>query len=555
MTDQTPQDSSPTWLALHVDEEDHRLIARVTALPEQGAASAAVMEHITNAGFGTWVISDSAIKDLVNAVAKADPSLDQRTFCLARRHDGKFNLTIDPKREQVVLNIEPPRGGQPVTEVMVRERMAAKSVVHGIDEDALTRAVLLGEQDPMEVVIARATPPAHGSDTVFESLIPKARRRMPHIDERGRADYRDLGEVPQVKPGTPLVRRHPATAGVPGVNVLGQAIPARSGREFPFSSKLRNVVPSADDPAVLESTLHGIPVLIPRGAMVEESLEVDKVDLSSGNLSFEGSVLIRGDVVSGMKVTASGDILVNGMVEGAILEAGGDIQIKRGVVGQLHQDETHEGKSRPTARLKAKGTVSSRFIENAWVEADHVLIHEQMVHCQISATHEVTVGGTGARKGQIVGGSIRAGEQIECHMLGSPTAPQTQVVVGADPKLRDQLAELEQRLDAQHHLAEELVRTLNFVQQHPERVAADFKTRATNTLAEVEGHVQELEQEKAQLLEQMARFQDATIVVQRRIYSGVEVCIGDKVRRIEAETLGGVFKLQEGEVILDHAPG
>ncbi|EHQ53022.1 hypothetical protein ECTPHS_10054 [Ectothiorhodospira sp. PHS-1] len=34
----------------------------------------------------------------------------------------------------------------------------------------------------------------------------------------------------------------------------------------------------------------------------------------------------------------------------------------------------------------------------------------------------------------------------------------------------------------------------------------------------------------------------------------MEVWVGDKPRRMESESVGGVFLLREGELMLDHAP-
>lgn len=542
-------------LAFRVDDATGRLFVGVID-PERRheVDESRLTAALAEAGFGDWAVDPREMSLLLEALANEAAELAGREFPVARRMDGSFRLTLDARKQAATLRVTPPRGGLAVSEDAVRQAINAQGIIHGLDEAVLFDTLQAGRLAPAEAIIARATPPVHGRDTEFESLIPKARRRMPHIDERGRADYRDLGEVPQVSPGTPLMRRHAATSGTSGTNLLGQVIPARPGRELAFAGSLRNVAPDPDDPDLLVATIAGAPVVVPRGVMVEESLQVDRVDLSSGNLAFEGSVLIRGDVVSGMKVTASGDIIVNGMVEGAVLEAGGDIRIRHGVVGQLHPDEQEEGKTKPTASLKALGTVSAHFLENARVQAAQVVVQEQVVHCWISAAHTVVVGGTGARKGQIVGGVVRARELIECLLLGSPTGPHTQVVVGADPELRDQLQALEQRIEQQTHLAEELSRSLQFARHHPERVAADFQRRAANTLVEAQGHIRDLGLEKDSLTAQLGRCEGACILVRQRIYPGVEVWVGDKPRRMESESVGGVFLLREGELMLDHAP-
>ena len=47
-------------------------------------------------------------------------------------------------------------------------------------------------------------------------------------------------------------------------------------------------------------------------------------------MKFNGSVYVRGEVGDGAVICAEKDILVDGFVEGAVLEAGGDIILRRG---------------------------------------------------------------------------------------------------------------------------------------------------------------------------------------------------------------------------------
>lgn len=555
MMDPKERESKQPGLTCRVEEDTGTLFVHIDDPHDwPGASADDVTAALAKAGFGDWAVSEKDLAVFLDALGTGDPALSDREFLLARRLDGSFSLALDAGKQAATLSVCPPQGGREVSSEQVLQAVAAQGIVHGLDEDSMRQVVQAGARARTEAVIAVATLPVHGNDTVFESLVPQARQRMPYIDEHGRADYRNLGDVPQVSVDTPVMRRHPATPGTPGTNLLGQVIPARPGRELAFSSSLRNVRLSPDDPNVLLSTISGAPVVVPRGVLVEESLRVDRVDLSSGNLNFEGSVVIRDDVIAGMKVVASGDIIVNGMVEGAILEAGGDIQVRHGVVGQLqhHEDGSHH-KVRPTARLKAAGTVSAHFLENAWVQARDVVIHEQVFHSQVSASHAVIVGGQGARKGQIVGGLVRARELIECLLLGSPSGPHTQVVAGIDPGLRDRISELDQRIQEQNRLADELTRTVHFAKQHPERVAADFLRRAANTLAEAQAHIRELEMEKEALVAQQGRCQSACVLVRQRIFHGVEVFVGDRSRRIETEVMGGLFRLSGGELILDHA--
>ncbi len=548
-----PSTDAPTipGLILEVDEGKGRLLARLEPLEGRTPLTPPqVREALAEAGYGRWAMLDNGIAQLVRSALGKEGA---GARCeVAERRDGDCKLTVSKRRDSAMLVVDPPQGGAPVRREQIDRLLVEKGVVAGVDGERIDALLAEGQERSVNGVVARSIPPQNGEDTRFESLVPEARERRPFIDEHGRADYRNLGEIVSVEAGETVMRRHPATPGIPGRNVLGEPLPAKPGRDAPFSKRLENVEIDADDPNLLRATISGIPVVVDGGVHVEESLEVEKVDLSVGNLNFKGTIAIRGDVINGMTVVASGDIIVQGMVEAATLKAGGDIVVKNGVVGHLLHGEADGGRNVPTAHLQAAGTVSARFLENAVIEARDVVVQEQLVHSHVRAHHAVTVGGPSARKGQIMGGMVRARERIECLLLGSPSSPRTVVEVGLDPELEDRLSEIERQSQQQQRMIDDLMRSLAYAREHPERAPADFARRADNTLDQARETVALLARERHALKAQMARCQEATIVVHRRLYPGVEVVIAGKIHHSESESVGGTFELREGSIYLDH---
>jgi uncharacterized protein (DUF342 family) len=68
---------------------------------------------------------------------------------------------------------------------------------------------------------------------------------------------------------------------------------------------------------------------------VEATLTIPRVDLNSGNVYFEGRIVVTGDVIAGMKVRSDSEVIIHGVVEAAEIEAKGDIVVKGGVIGNL----------------------------------------------------------------------------------------------------------------------------------------------------------------------------------------------------------------------------
>jgi uncharacterized protein (DUF342 family) len=106
-----------------------------------------------------------------------------------------------------------------------------------------------------------------------------------------------------------------------------------------FASKLSGACIDPDDPNRLLAAIAGQPVAVPGGMIVEPVYTVSAVNMASGNVSFDGSVVVRGDVAAGMTVKVTGDIQIGGTADPCRLEAGGNIVIKGGALGGVGRKE------------------------------------------------------------------------------------------------------------------------------------------------------------------------------------------------------------------------
>ena len=158
---------------------------------------------------------------------------------------------------------------------------------------------------------------------------------------------------------------------------------------------------------------------------MEEVLSLGDIDFSTGNITFNGNVIIKGIVNNGFAVTANGDIDCSELIEGANLTAGGSIHVKRGVKGL--------GKS----VIKAGKDVFAKYIERATVIAGgSVIVDEALIHSDTEAGDRIEA--TGA-KGSIFGGHVAAGNLVKANFIGSEMAIKTIIEVGAAPQMKDRL--------------------------------------------------------------------------------------------------------------------
>jgi uncharacterized protein (DUF342 family) len=139
------------------------------------------------------------------------------------------------------------------------------------------------------------------------------------------------------------------------------------------------------------------------------------VDFNTGNLDFEGNIMVSGGVKPGFRLRASGNIQIGGTVEAAQVEAGGDIQVNGGIVGQGE------------AMVRAGGNIAARFVEAAELHAKgQILIGSEIRGSTCISEDRVIVAGAG----RIVGGQVRGKESVEARVLGSTSATPTSVQAG-----------------------------------------------------------------------------------------------------------------------------
>lgn len=500
---------------------------------------ATVMESLAEQGYGQWMIREEAVAEFVKQCRDAT---EATTLEIGERLDGECRITVAGDKMSAWLSIAPPRGGQPVERQRVAELLTEKGIANGILEAEIESAVAAGAAQ--DLLIACGRKPLPGTDAGFQSLLPELKERRPHVDEHGVADYRNLGQVTIVHPDQPLMRRIPAVPGKDGENVLGEKVPPPPVQDFKFAPGLQGTKPDPGDTNVLLAAITGQPVMVTHGVTVEPAITVASVDLSSGNLDFEGTVNVRGDVKESMKIRATGDVVVGGTVEAAEIEADGDVVVKGGIIGHIQA-----GGQGTTARIHGKGSVSARFIENAEVRAGNsILVEDHASHSNLTALNEVAIGKKGSRKGHILGGTTRATTLVKALVIGSPGGVATSVHVGHNPYLQEQLEEARLELHNKKKEQENLYKVIAYLKENPDKNKGDLLEKAERTLEKLLADIIHLNQVQQDLLERMKFAEDAKVVVEGTIHSGVEIQIGNRIWRVADEHGGGTYWLKDGEI-------
>ena len=233
---------------------------------------------------------------------------------------------------------------------------------------------------------------------------------------------------------------------------------------------------------------------------VNPVVEVDAVDLTTGNINFEGSLQVRGDISATMEVRVTGDVVVNGTMEAALVEAGGNVTVKGGIIGMAEAMQDASGPAR-TAHIVCGGELKARFIENAIISAgQNVEVEREIRQCSIAAGGAVNVGAANAQQTAIMGGQIRALQAVRAGTIGSPAGVPTLVQAGLDPHADIKRTALTRKRVKMNEEKAKLEQLLLFLHSHPERATGDVVDRARNTHAKLGRDLVSLEEEEAQLV-------------------------------------------------------
>lgn len=475
--------------------------------------------------------------DIENAVNDCNTRTDPFQIPFGRRTDAKLTVQVAPDEMSAHVTLVPPRGGKSLTANDIVHTVHEAGVVHGVDPHVIINLSTQGKGD--NVLIAKGTPVQHGSNSFFEILVTLAGSQTPKPDEEGHIDYREHIGISLVTPEMPLVRRNPASAGVEGKTVKGKKIAANPGKDDPFPADLSGTKISESDPNLLISSIAGHPVAAGNCVYVDPLIKVPEVNLSTGHITFTGAVQVDGDVTQGMKIKASGNVVVAGVVEASFIQTDGDILVKGGIIAH--------------AQLIAGGMVVARFAEGASIiSGKGIVIEEMALECNMQAQEQILVGLKVPQKGRLLGGITNSMTLIKAPFIGSDKGGLTRVIVGVHGALENrhralqfEIAEKQTNEDNLRKIIKQLTHTGD-----PKKMLDRVKA----SLVEMQKNIVALEQESNNIDEQLSHLRHSKVETTQGTSGTVEVTVANHKVRLAKEYGRGYFTLSDENRVLHVDP-
>ncbi len=448
--------------------------------------------------------------------------------------DSDVVVVISKDAMSAHMTLLPPSpSGKPLSFDEIMQKIKEQwGVVYGIDE-ATVQSAIAGSAYLRPFLIASGKPAKKGADGYLNFMFKKEHGYTPTIGADGSADYKQLDLFESVTEDATVVVRVPPEQGEDGCTVKGDVIPAKPGLE-PKLPAGRNTRVSEDGQSLLAAKSGRIDFVNGRVEVSDIYKIPGDVDMRVGNIKFEGDVIIRGNVITGLTVQATGSIEVSGYVEGATLIASKDIILKNGIKGQ------------DVGKLIAGGNIIAKFMENCSVEARGNIVSDYIVHCNMLAGGSITMKG---KWGKIIGGFIRAGREVTANMIGSPSYDPMVIELGVAPEIRAKYVDADTRrtqLKAQLMKIDSLAR-LPSSTLSPDRLAMRQKVLDSREL--IEQQYNDAVDELAAYEEILSHASGGRVNATKCVYPGVKIII-DSAIFITKSTFDYVtFKNRGGEII------
>lgn len=387
------------------------------------------------------------------------------------------------------------------SEGAIRQFLKEKGINYGIIEENLNN-LLEKQLYNQEIMIAQGTKPEDGTDGYYEYKFNMDFSKKPKIRPDGTVDYWSIKMVETVEEGQVIAIYHKAYHGKDGTNVKGNIALAKRGRDqVPLRGK---GFERSEDGSIYTALINGKIEMMNGRITILPVYEINgDVDLSVGNIDFRGDVIIHGGVCSGVSIKATGSVTIDGIVEGAQIEAGKDMVLRSGVMGASR------------ASITSRGNISAKFFEYTRVHANGSIQADVFLNCKVSSGKSIVLDG---KKASIIGGDIWAIERIAVHTLGSDGEVKTKVRIGNDEAVKRRISILRNKIEVERENLQKIedgLKMLQDVKSDPRRTELlRVKIRDSALLADDTAELEKLEN-------QVERARGGNIMVQGKVYPGV----------------------------------
>ena len=389
------------------------------------------------------------------------------------------------------------------------------NVSFGIDQEMLARLA----DSPIygrPIKVASGTPQQQGTPGYYEYLFDTNFNRKPTIRPDGTADYMSIKTIETVQEGDVIATYHPAVQGSRGMSVRGQILEPKPVRDLPpligrgFDRSSDNLTYTAKIDGKIEVNQGKI--------LVSPVHEVQgDVGIETGNIKFNGDVIVHGGVHDGAVIDAAGNVIIHGLIEDCDIRAGKDLFLLSGVKGN------------EKTIIDCKGSITAQFVEYAIITCSGNITADYFFKSKISCDGHIELNGNNA---SIIGGYVSAVQGVEVNDIGNSFGTITNVSVGVDVERAAEYEMLAKKIMALNANVQKIKKGIEDFDKLGEERGINVKEdprRMQLLRVRIRDEAIVLEETKKlnYMKEVIMSGKDATIKVYRRLYAGSNLSVDD----------------------------
>ncbi len=315
-----------------------------------------------------------------------------------------------------------------ITLDILEEYLKENQIQFGLKDDKLMGIWLKNakiEDEPF--VIAQGILPEFGENAEIQYYFKTDFKKAGKILADGSIDFRDRGDIPFVTKDTLLAEKTMAVKGKSGVDIFGEEIPVSEPEDFflgsgagtRFSENKLKVFADSD----------GMPHIDAMGnvAVLSELTIPDDVDYKTGNLDFNGNIVVKGVVKAGFSIKCSN--LTIKEIEGAEIDLSGDLNVAVGIID--------------SNLVKVQGNVQAKYVNNSKIKAfGDIIIQKEIIDSRISIS-----GACINETGHIISSYISARKGIIAGSIGTEVSLPSTIKVGLNEHIEFFINKADEKLN------------------------------------------------------------------------------------------------------------
>ena len=417
-------------------------------------------------------------------------------------NDDYFDLTVSEDKLNAFFSINK-ESTVSFTLQDIKDYLEEKGIKYGIVDDEKISDYLENKEGldtPLKV--AEGKSPDTGSDASIKYYFDTDPLKIGTVKDGGAIDFKDRGDIPQVKKGDLLAEKIPAVEGAAGHDVYGRYLTVSKPKDTTLRKGKGTSI--SEDKLKIYAETDGVPEISAVGKVyVSPRLEISGgVGLKTGHVDFDGKIDVIGTIHSGYRVR--GNSLKANEILKAEIEMDGDINVHGGIIG---------------AKIKGGGSISAMYVHESDIEVlGDVLVVKEIIDSKIN-----TSGACIAKNGPILSSRVSAKKGIQAVQIGSEISKPCSLSIGYDEKVKEDINAIKEIIPLKKQEQTECHRRIKEIENEPaiiEKVIAD-----------------------------MAQVQDRTVVKRRKLSEEIEKIkeTGDK-----AQLEGAKVKLSELDLEIEN---